>query len=78
MTASASLDLPLDLPDALAPEAAPAVRAVWQTLYAQNHPDLNFEQAMSIPFLRRGIINSAEYRQRNLARRRITPHKGDA
>lgn len=77
MTATASLDLPLDLPDAIAPEADPSVRAVWQTLYAQNHPDLTFEQAMSIPYMRRGIQNAAEYRQRELARKHITPHKGD-
>lgn len=78
MNITASLDLPLDLPDAIAPEADPALRAVWQTLFAPRYPDLTFEQAMTRPLLRMGIINAGEYRQRNLARRHITAHKGEA
>jgi hypothetical protein len=63
--ASASLDLPLD--DALAPEADPALRAVWQSLFAHKHPNLTFEQAMADPALRIGIRNISECRAKKLA-----------
>ena len=58
--------LPLAFEDAIAPEADPNVRAVWQTLYAPHHPDKNFEQAMRDPNLRRGILNSALARERKM------------
>jgi hypothetical protein len=63
---SHSLDLPLPFPDAIAPEADPALRAVWQSLFAHIHPKRTFEQAMADPVLRLGIQNAAYYRQRKL------------
>ena len=77
MNRAAAYVLPLALEDAIAPEADPSVRAVWQSLYAQRHPDLNLEQALLDPNLRRGILNAALYRERKLAKRAITPHKDD-
>jgi hypothetical protein len=63
-----SLDLPLA--DALAPEADPALRAVWQSQFAHKHPDLTFEQAMADPALAIGIRNVSECRARKLAGKR--------
>lgn len=77
MNAAASQVLPLAFEDAIAPEADPAVRAVWQTLFAPHHPGLTFEQAMTRPLLRMGILNASEYRLREMQRHRITPHKGE-
>jgi hypothetical protein len=78
MNATASMDLPLDLPDAIAPEADPALRAVWQTIFAPTRPHMTFEQAMQDKYLRMGIQNAGLARQRRLRERGITPHKGDA
>ena len=62
MNVTTSLDLPFH--DAIAPEADPALRAVWQTIFAPRHQDLTFEQAMRDPVLRMGIQNAALYRAR--------------
>ncbi|MCX7144496.1 MAG: hypothetical protein NT123_26405 [Proteobacteria bacterium] len=62
---NATATLPLPLPDAVAPEADPHLRAVWQSLFAHKHPSLTFEQAMTVPFIRLGVRNAAEFRLRN-------------
>ena len=62
-----SLNLPF--PDAITPEADPALRAVWQTIFAPHHKDLTFEQAMRDPVLRMGIQNAALYRSRKQRRK---------
>lgn len=65
---NAAATLPLPLPDAIAPEADPRLRAVWQSLFAHRFPDLTFEQAMTVPFVRLGVQNAAEFRLRNARR----------
>lgn len=64
---NATATLPLPLADAVAPEADPRVRAVWQTLFAHRFPKLTFEQAMTQPFIRVGVQNAAEFRARQRA-----------
>lgn len=64
---NATATLPLPLPDAIAPEADPHLRAVWQSLFAHRFPHLTFEQAMTQPFIRVGVKNAAEFRARRRA-----------
>lgn len=59
---TSSLDLPLE--DAIAPEADPALRAVWQSLFAVGLPRLSFEQALRDPVMRLCITNASLYRLR--------------
>ena len=67
MNVTTSLDLPFH--DAIAPEADPALRAVWQSLFAHRNPHLTFEQAMTQPILRVGVQNAALYRSRKQHRK---------
>ena len=64
---NATATLPLPLPDAIAPEADPRVRAVWQSIFAHRFSHLTFEQAMTVPFIRLGVLNAADFRSRRVA-----------
>jgi hypothetical protein len=67
MKPSVSRDLSLAFNEPIAPEADPALRAVWQTRLAHLYPHLTFEQAMTDPAIRICILNLAQCRARALA-----------
>lgn len=66
MNASASLDLPLDIP--VKPHDDPEPRAVWQTIFAPTRPHVTFEQAMCDPILAHSITQVSLKRARRLAK----------
>lgn len=65
MNATASLDLPLDIP--LKPNDDPEPRAVWQTVFAPTRPHVTFAQAMADPILSHSITQVSLKRARRIA-----------
>ena len=65
MNGTATLDLPLDIP--LDPNADPAPRAVWLTVFASTRPHITFEQAMRDPILAHSITQVSLKRARRIA-----------